>query len=295
MSSWSALRTALGPGGFVIIKATEGRTFTSPTWLRYSTSARTAKVLRGSYHFGRPASDPTDQADSYVRALRAADFTSGRDLPPMLDIEDTGLLSTTKLTTWCLVFCLEVDRQLRLSDPWLRCGVYAGTVFGRDHLDLAKVIAGRTYWGARWPNRSASWPAVDSGFPESAAIWQFADRCPTPGITAPCDGDVARDTDLARMAPEWFGALDMTTDASVRAIVRAEIARADLRGIVRDELHRFLTTPDPALHNLDNPDPASNFSLAKILQNIETQQDSDRKATREALAAIAAKVGAKLP
>lgn len=280
VSSWSTLAKG---SAFVVVKATEhGRQ--SPTWLGYSAAAKSAGMLRGSYHFGHPTNNPESEALTYVTALRAAGFRSRFDLPPVLDIEDAGGKTRSQLTTWCLVFLTEVDRMLKLSDGWLRTGVYTGRSFAADHLDLGRVIAGRWLWSAYWPNRDGSWPRTDgTPWPENAAIWQWTDRADVPGITRPCDGDVARLADLQRLAPGHYEGTDMTTDASVRKIVREEIA-ATIPAMLRSEFHRFLTGTDPGLENLDNP--GSFYSLAKILQNIENDQDKERAGVRATLANI---------
>jgi GH25 family lysozyme M1 (1,4-beta-N-acetylmuramidase) len=267
VTDWQALNRALD---FVIIKATEGATGLSPTFGPYWRGAHSIKVglAVGSYHYGHPATSAVRQAGHYVTELRAVGWRSRRDLPPVLDIEETEGRGPATLTRWCLDFCREVDRLLGLTEPWLRCGVYTNRDYYTHRFDGPAVHAGRWLWLASWPNRDGPWPA-ESAMPAGAAIWQWTDRAHPGGIDGNdnVDADVARLADLRRLAPDHFPPedTDMTTDASVRAIVR-------------DELHRFLVTPDKALENLDNP--GSLYSLAKAIQNMENDQDADRKEAR---------------
>lgn len=203
VTSWSEVASAVG---FVIVKATESTGFTSSTWSRYFAAARAAGLLVGSYHFARPEAAVMTQALHYVQALKAAGWKSGRDLPPILDIETTGRLGKLALTTWCLRFCSEVDSRLGLTDPWLRCGVYANADYRATKFDGERVLSGRWLHHAAWPSTyRRTWPP-ESARPSGAAIWQFTDSGIglVPGITGSgLDLDVARSADLAALAPDY--------------------------------------------------------------------------------------------
>src|SRR5213593_979354 len=85
--------------GFAFLKATEGRTFDDPNYATYRSDANAAGVIIGAYHFARPDSttnDATIEADHFTTV--AAPRTG--DLKPVLDLEDSGGLSTTSLITW---------------------------------------------------------------------------------------------------------------------------------------------------------------------------------------------------
>lgn len=196
---WPAVGKAVD---FVIVKATEGVTYTSPTWTRYYRAAADANILRGSYHFAHPANSALAEARHYVAALKDAGFKSGHDLPPCLDIESTGGRSKATLTTWCLTFLHEVDRLLALTVPWLKTGVYLNGDYFRNRMDGAKVCDGRWRWLASWPVRNAAWP--DESTRPSSAVWQFTDRMRINGITENVDGDVARLVDLHSLAPLFY-------------------------------------------------------------------------------------------
>jgi GH25 family lysozyme M1 (1,4-beta-N-acetylmuramidase) len=203
ITSWAKLAAAVD---FIFVKATEGVTFTSPTWARYYKAVGDNKVLRGSYHYGQPKNDPAKEAAHYVAALKKAGFRSGFDLPPVLDIEETGGKSSAALTAWCLTFLRSVDSALKLTKPWLKTGVYLNSNYFNNELDGDKVVDGRWKWLAGWVG--PTWPG-DTAMPRaSAAVWQFTDRIRVPGISAGVDGDVARFVDLKELAPSFFAGVN---------------------------------------------------------------------------------------
>jgi GH25 family lysozyme M1 (1,4-beta-N-acetylmuramidase) len=186
---------------FVIVKASERNDLASPVFPEYYGEARATGLLVGSYHFGRPGQSPAKaQATYYVSRLRAGGFEPGRDLPPVLDIEDAGGLSKTGLTNWCLDFVREVDRRLGLTDSWHRCGIYTT----RDHLagrlDGKALLNDRWLWLAAWP-AGLDQPTRDDQLPDGAALWQWTDQGRVPGIPENTNLNVAREADLRKLAP----------------------------------------------------------------------------------------------
>jgi GH25 family lysozyme M1 (1,4-beta-N-acetylmuramidase) len=91
---------------YAFIKATEGRTWHSDTFNQQYTSASSAGIIRGAYHFGRPDSgDPETQCEAFLNG-GGGWSDDGRTLPGMLDMEsvdgvpaDFGL-SQQELRSW---------------------------------------------------------------------------------------------------------------------------------------------------------------------------------------------------
>lgn len=105
---WSAQKSA--GSHFVWVKATEGRTYTSPTFSAQYTGASKAGLIRGGYHFARPdTSDATEQADAFLNG-GGGWTTDGRTLPGLLDMEATSGkprnygLSKKQMRTWIAAF-----------------------------------------------------------------------------------------------------------------------------------------------------------------------------------------------
>ncbi|KAF9536459.1 hypothetical protein EC957_010883, partial [Mortierella hygrophila] len=93
---------------FVYIKATEGTTFTSPTFNSQYTGAINSGLFRGAYHFAHPdVSSGATQANFFL-ANGGGWAADGRTLPGALDIEynpnSTGQrcygLSAPAMITW---------------------------------------------------------------------------------------------------------------------------------------------------------------------------------------------------
>jgi GH25 family lysozyme M1 (1,4-beta-N-acetylmuramidase) len=198
VTSWSSVRDARYR--YAIVKATEGEDFTSPTFFEYYRDARAAELIVGSYHFARPGSSSAgQQAAFYVRRLREAGFRSRRDLPPNLDIEDTGGMSSSGLTAWCLEFLEEVDRRLDLTGEWSRCGFYCNRDYYQNRLNGERLNRGRWFWLALWP-AGQDQPTEDNEMPAGATVWQWTDQGDVPGIRENTDLNVVRDVDLRRLS-----------------------------------------------------------------------------------------------
>src|SRR5689334_3003187 len=98
---------------FAIVKATEGTSYTNPWFHTDYTRIREVRMVRGSYHFARPAYPITStalaQARYYVHRIGSTARMS-RTLPPALDLEVTGGLGRGALVTWAQTFLLNVRR-----------------------------------------------------------------------------------------------------------------------------------------------------------------------------------------
>lgn len=68
---------------FVYIKATEGKTYTDPSYSAYIKGAQTQGLKCGSYHYFRMTSTAKEQFDNFKKATKP--FT--QDLIPMVDVE----------------------------------------------------------------------------------------------------------------------------------------------------------------------------------------------------------------
>ena len=86
---------------FVFIKATEGAGYVNSYYASDFKQARAAGIFRGAYHFARPDPRPGDAAAEARYFVDQAGTHQGRgDLPPVLDLEDSGGLGVTALRGW---------------------------------------------------------------------------------------------------------------------------------------------------------------------------------------------------
>ena len=94
--NWFAVR---GSGNaFAMLKATEGLSYVNPYFVPDSLLMRAAGVARGTYHYARPNLPPEPQAALYSTVVLGQNGTL--DLPPVLDIENSGGLPPAALINW---------------------------------------------------------------------------------------------------------------------------------------------------------------------------------------------------
>jgi GH25 family lysozyme M1 (1,4-beta-N-acetylmuramidase) len=180
----------LGHAGasFVMLKASEGEHFTDPTYRARHAAARAAGLFVGAYHFARPTLDlgsATRQADHFLEVIGA--LTPG-DLPPVLDLEQTGHLRPGQVVHWSSMFLARVKARTGRT-PIL----YTYSAFARDVLEHdagADVLGAYPLWLARYTRRTPKPPAPWDRW----AFWQHTDRARVPGVDGRCDRNV---TDLS--------------------------------------------------------------------------------------------------
>ncbi|OJJ08285.1 hypothetical protein ASPVEDRAFT_89510 [Aspergillus versicolor CBS 583.65] len=90
---------------FVMIKATEGTTYTDPAFSKHYTGATDAKLIRGGYHFAQPGSSSGKAQAEYFVAHGGGWTGDGQTLPGMLDLEAGCYgLSTSAMSSWIQEF-----------------------------------------------------------------------------------------------------------------------------------------------------------------------------------------------
>jgi len=170
---------------FVIAKATEGRTFVDPHYATYKKQAEAQRLAFTAYHFARPnksAGDAVAEADAFLAAAQL----NGRDLVPVLDLEDNGGLGVRRLKLWTKDWLDEVQAKLGV-----KAIIYASPAFWRSKLGNSQWFAANGYrlWIADWTTASApTVPAGDWGG-KGWTFWQY-DNC---GSVAGIKGCVDRD------------------------------------------------------------------------------------------------------
>jgi lysozyme len=170
---------------FAILKATEGQTFDDPNYASYRSGANAAGLFIGAYHFARPdttTNDATIEADHFTSVAAP---TAG-DIVPVLDIEDSGGLSTSDLTTWVQTWLDRVTSTLGT-----RPMIYTGPNFWRTYMGDTTQFADEGYrllWVANWDVPRPDVPANDWGG-NSWTFWQWTDCGTVPGISGCVDLD----------------------------------------------------------------------------------------------------------
>ncbi|WP_461145605.1 GH25 family lysozyme [Salinifilum aidingensis] len=174
---------------FTFVLATDGTSFTSPTYSQQYHGAKDAGMIAGAYHFARPGSSgPEEQAN---RFLDVADYQQdGKSLPPVLDLEvdpNSGGCygkSVDQMHQWVDGFNNTVkertgEKPIIYANPsfWQQC--MGGTDSYNDH----------PLWLAAY---EVDQPSVPAGF-DNWDFWQYTDEGAVPGISGNTDINLFRE------------------------------------------------------------------------------------------------------
>ena len=138
VSSWQgnvdwAAQAALGKR-FAYVKATEGLRYKNPYFRSQYNGSYQAGLIRGAYHFARPANSSGKRQAAYFVKNGGRWSADGHTLPGVLDIEYNPYgstcygLSKAKMVSWVRSFTAEYKRLTRrdaviytTTDWWTRC------------------------------------------------------------------------------------------------------------------------------------------------------------------------------
>jgi GH25 family lysozyme M1 (1,4-beta-N-acetylmuramidase) len=181
---------------FAFIKATEGSFYTNPHYAADRAAARSVGIFRGAYHFARPSSGSAVRQARYFVA-RAGEHDGFGDLPPVLDLEDSGGLGTQDLRAWTRSW-LEAVESLTGRTPV----IYASPSFWEDYLGDSRGFRGYPLWVAHYETTE---PQVPGGWTDWT-FWQKANTGRVDGIIGAVDinrfnGTRAELAALAQAAP----------------------------------------------------------------------------------------------
>jgi GH25 family lysozyme M1 (1,4-beta-N-acetylmuramidase) len=160
---------------FAYIKATEGTSYRNPYWHSQYYGAGNAGLIRGSYHFARPAGASGKKQAAYFVIHGGGWKPDGTTLPGVLDIEYNPYgktcygLSKKKMVAWITDFTHEYKRRTTrdvviysTADWWTRC---TG--------NTKKFTNTNPLWAARYGTKTVgklpgSWRV--------ATFWQYTSR-----------------------------------------------------------------------------------------------------------------------
>ena len=155
---------------FVFIKATEGKNFLDENFNDNFYQAREFGFLRGAYHYFKPNIPAEAQARYFLKQVHLEEG----DLPPVLDIEETGGLSPEQLRKVALIWLNMVEKRYGVP-PIL----YTNYKFKLDYLNTPEFKR-YPYWIAHYYVRSLTYKG-------SWKFWQHTDCGRLPGIKEKVD------------------------------------------------------------------------------------------------------------
>jgi GH25 family lysozyme M1 (1,4-beta-N-acetylmuramidase) len=188
-------RVAAAGKRFAIMKATQDTDFVDSKYAVNRSGARAAGIATTAYHFADPdtsANDAILEADHFVDTARLGPG----DLVPALDIETSGGLSTTALTTWVKTWLARVKSRLDVAPM-----VYTSPAFWKRYLGDTTSIAASGYtvlWIAHW-GVSAPTVAASNWGGHGWTFWQYSNCGTVSGISGCVDLDRYNGTDLKRV------------------------------------------------------------------------------------------------
>lgn len=159
---------------FVFIKATEGQFNIDPQFQRNWRQSKKEGLIRGAYHYFKPRKSGKWQAALF---LQTVNYESG-DLPPVIDIEETGRLNPEELRE-NLREWLEVVEKKVGEKPI----IYTGYKFYEDY--LKGYFDEYPYWIAHY-YQSKLKITNDTQW----SFWQHSDIGKVDGIRQPVDFNV---------------------------------------------------------------------------------------------------------
>ncbi|MGI5216132.1 GH25 family lysozyme [Plantactinospora sp. CA-290183] len=178
--NWTSVRNAGIQWAY--IKATEGTTFKDSRFNTNYPAAHAAGVIRGAYHFARPAASTGAAQANYFASSGGAWSADNLTLPGALDLE-AGChgLSQAGMVAWIRDFLntyrARTGRHAVIyttTSWWTTCtGNYSG------------FASTSPLWIARWASAPGALPAGWGTY----TMWQYTDSGSVPGIAGAVDRD----------------------------------------------------------------------------------------------------------
>ncbi|MES2403745.1 MAG: GH25 family lysozyme [Pseudomonadota bacterium] len=168
----------LGGGAlFAFIKATEGTGLIDKFFVDHWAKAKASGILRGAYHFFRPAQDAAAQAHHFLDQL----FDPG-ELPPVLDVEVADNIPLARIQDGVNAFIDIVAASLA------RPLIYTSPGFWNPLPTRTDIVSKTDLWVANWLVHA---PMACKGY-ASWTFWQYANAATVPGIPGALNVDANR-------------------------------------------------------------------------------------------------------
>lgn len=173
------LKVRFGGYSFAIIKATEGTGYVNPFFEQNRDEAHLAGMIVGSYHYARPNQDPIKQALHYADTIKCQ--KRFLEMPPVLDLEETGGLHPILLQGWTAVFMTTLN---------LRCAtntmVYTYPYFWRTAMRNTPLFSFAPLWIADYNGGTEPTQPLPGGW-RNWNIWQYSSWGRVPGVNTAVD------------------------------------------------------------------------------------------------------------
>jgi len=195
---------------FAFAKATEGLTFVDNTFATHWPAMKAAGIIRGAYHFYRPAVDPIAQAEHFLATAGGAGVLEEGDFPLTMDLETDDGLTGDEVGAGALVFLGHLEAMTGRTPILYTSKRVFETVLGSPAGNFGKYPLWNANYTTLCPDISVpTWPTW--------TFWQHTDKETIDGIAGGCDHN-------------WFNG----SVAELQAFVSPPVAMPDLAGGVAD-------------------------------------------------------------
>ena len=181
---WKKVKSA--GASFAFVKATEGNSYTNPSFGSDYAGAHSAGLVRSAYHYARPHLDvrtATAQADYFVKTAGTA--AQKGDLPLTLDLEQAGGLSPSELVAWTQAFVSEVKSKTGRTTI-----IYTYPSFWEHAMGNSTQFSSYPLWIASYRSGGPQSP-LPGGWSDWT-FWQYTDAGAQPGISGSVDESLYR-------------------------------------------------------------------------------------------------------
>ncbi|MDX9956265.1 MAG: GH25 family lysozyme [Anaerolineae bacterium] len=166
---------------FVFLKLTEGIAAFDQRFIENYDGAEAMGILRGAYHFFRPAENPLQQANQFIDKWSRYPC----ELPPVLDLEDRKYISAARARSDALLWLNAVEVITGRVPIIYTAPAYANEVISGEAA-FARYPLWIANYGVQTPQVPKPWKAY--------TFWQHTDRG-----DGPAHGTQSKSVDL-----DWF-------------------------------------------------------------------------------------------
>lgn len=176
---WLAVRAA--GVSYAYVKATEGSDLVDPWFRRDWAGVAAAGLYRGAYHYSRPEpGSAVGDADHFLDVVGRLNRPG--DLPPALDVEQSGGMDPDALAAWVADWVAEV-RQRTDRTPV----IYTRSSFWNAEMGGTVRFSGAPLWVASYTTAGDPGPPF-GGWP-TWTLWQWSPSGGVDGVSGQVDQD----------------------------------------------------------------------------------------------------------
>ena len=184
--NWQAVKSANIT--FAFVKATEGATFKDKTFATNWSGMKAAGIIRGAYHFFRPARTAQEQVENFLQVVK--NVLEPGDLPPVLDVEpwpeEVGKAWNN----------LTLNERIDRVKTWLekveketgeKPITYTNPSFWRDYMGNSQAFTDYPLWIAHYTANSRPDVPANNWGGNGYTIWQHTESGTVAGVKGNVD------------------------------------------------------------------------------------------------------------